>query len=113
MINEEKNINAAEVASTINQLLKELRDGLDPSALTSGERTEILKELEKTELAAYKAKLQPHLKKLTETLPEMPVRDAIIQLLAHVRPEASADMVALVTNYIFAELGRTKLKAAA
>ncbi len=113
MANPRKKINVEEVMSSVSSNLEELRHLLESGSFTEEEWDTLTCGLENLELKAYQVKLAPHLQSLVETNPDIPARDAIIQLLAHIRPHASPSMVAQVTKYILEELGQRSLRAAA
>ncbi|MEZ4932898.1 MAG: hypothetical protein R2788_12360 [Saprospiraceae bacterium] len=50
---------------------------------------------------------------LMESSPDMPIRDVMIQMLAHLRPDASASMITKVAKYISEEWEKRRLKVAA
>lgn len=112
----EKNINVEEVATSIRQTLKELkelREGGGADKLSSEDKAEILIELDKATLLAYQIKLKPYLEDLYAISPDLPFHKVVINLLAHIRPDTSTSIIVKVVQYIATNWESKKMKMAA
>lgn len=113
MKKENENINVEEVVSSIKNLLKETKEGLDPSQLSKADGIEVKEAIEQNILLAYQLKLRPYLKDLKETSPDLPVRNVIMKLLAHIKPDTSVATIVKVVEYIGKQWEDGRLKMAA
>ena len=113
MKNKDQNIDVEKVLSEIKTNLKNLRHDLETGDFTNEEWDTIQAGLEEAEFKAYKIKMGTYLDQFSSSSPDIPFRDVMIQLLTHVRPDASSSMLAKVTGYILEQWEIRQLKVAA
>ncbi len=106
-------INTDQVLGTIAKTVEELDTAIQPGKFTASEKEEILVELEKVEIQAYKAKLGLRLDQLKAADPSMPTRDILILMLASLPPDLSAVVLVEITKYIGRQWEMRAVKLAA
>lgn len=102
-----------EMSQKMQKAFKEVEGGIKEGKLSKDEKKDILLELEKGMFKIYQYKVDIKMEELKSTSPDMPVRDVLINLLGLLKPETSARVTAMVTNYIFQKWEKNPLKIAA
>jgi hypothetical protein len=106
-------ISLDQIEATVAATFNELEENIEPSELTADDKTELVSALNELEFKAYSIKMNLFMDNLIESSPDMPIRDVMIQMLAHLRPDASASMITKVAKYISEEWEKRRLKVAA
>ena len=77
-------VDVERVVSIVETTLQELRNGVDLGKLSIGDKAELLSDLEKLEVQAWKVKLQLEMDRLIGEEPAISLRDALLSVLAKI-----------------------------
>lgn len=99
-------IDTDQVLATIDQNLREIREGFQPEKLSKEDRAEVLEGFIQLEIAAYKCKLGLRFRELAEVNPDATTREAMLQVLSTLPDDLTANMLAELATYAAKEWER-------
>lgn len=107
------NIKIDQVLETIATTSVELDAGILNGDFNNSEKKEILAELDKLEIQAYKAKFSVRLDGLKKSNPTMQTRDVLIHILAALPSDLSASVLTQIIQFVGTEWEGKQIRMAA
>ena len=105
-------VDVEQVLANVDQLLREIREGLDPKELTADDRASLLISFDKLATEAYKCKMNLRITEMEETNPNATTREAMVYAIGTLPNDLSANMLAELAKYV-AEKWESRVEVAA
>ena len=93
-------VDVDQVLANIDQLLKEIREGIDPKQLTVEDRASLFIGFDKLATEAYKCKMILRISEMEETNPNATTREALVYAIGTLPNDLSANMLAALAKYV-------------
>lgn len=93
-------VDVDQVLANIDQLLKEIREGLDPKELTIEDRASLLIGFDKLATEAYKCKMNLRITEMEESNPNATTREVLVYAIGTLPNDLSANMLTDLAKYV-------------
>ena len=93
-------VDVDQVLANVDQLLQEIREGLDPKELTAADRASLLVSFDKLATEAYKCKMNLRISEMEETNPNATTREALVYAINTLPNDLTAEMLAELARYV-------------
>ncbi len=99
-------VDVDQVLATVDQILKENREGFRPEEWTATERAEALQDINKIITEAHKLKLRLKIDLLAAKQPDLSPRKAVVKLLSTLPEDLPASAISELAGYAAGEWER-------